>query len=146
VVERERRFLVRAVPAGAVARREIIDRYVIGTRLRLREARASDGGVVRKLTHKVRLGESPAEVACTNVYLDEVEWSVLLGLPARTVRKIRHIVVRDGLRIAVDEHEDGMLVAEIDDGDGPPAAVPDWLEVVSDVTADEAWTGSGLAR
>ncbi|MGA8045997.1 MAG: hypothetical protein WCA30_06985 [Dermatophilaceae bacterium] len=146
VVERERRYLVRAVPDGVVARVEIVDRYVIGTRLRLREVRSADGEVVRKLGQKVRLSDGPAEVACTNLYLDEAEWSLLADLPARLLRKTRHLVVRDGLRVAVDEHEDGTLVAEIDDGADLPVAIPQWLEVLADVSDDERWTGAALAR
>jgi hypothetical protein len=80
---------------------------VTGTRLRLREVREADGTVTRKLGHKVRLSEGPAEVACTNLYLDDEEWTVLVALPARLLRKKRHLVQRDGLTVAIDEHEDG---------------------------------------
>jgi CYTH domain-containing protein len=146
VVERERRFLVARVPDGVVGTSAIVDRYVAGTRLRLREVRAADGTVTRKLGHKVRLGDGPAEVACTNLYLDDQEWALLAALPARVLRKTRHLVRRDGLVVAVDEHEDGSLVAEIDDGDGPPSDVPPWLDVVADVSTEEAWTGAGRAR
>lgn len=125
---------------------EIVDRYVTGTRLRLREVRRGDGTVIRKLGHKVRLTEGPGEVACTNFYLNDEEWATLGALPARLLRKRRHFVERDGLTIAVDEHEDGSLVAEIDDGDEPSSLVPDWLDVVDDVSGDEAWTGAPLAR
>ena len=146
VVERERRYLLRRLPVGATSTKEIVDRYVTGTRLRLREVREADGSVVRKLSHKVRLTDGPGEVACTNVYLDDEEWALLAALPARTLRKKRHVVTADGWQVAIDEHEDGALVAEIDDGDAPSAAVPEWLDVVRDVTSDEAWTGAGLAR
>lgn len=146
VVERERRFLLRALPEGATETREIVDRYLTGTRLRLREVRGEDGAVVRKLTHKVRLGEGTAEVACTTLYLDESEWAVLRALPARRLHKRRSLLSRDGLTVAVDEHADGTVVAEIDDGDLPAAPVPAWLDVVMEVTGDEAWTGAGLAR
>ena len=125
---------------------EILDRYVSGTRLRLREVRGSDGTVTRKLGHKVRLTDGPAEVACTNFYLDDDEWALLAALPARLLRKRRHMIHRDGLLVAVDEHEDGTLIAEIDDGDQPSDFVPEWLDVVDDVTADEAWTGARLAH
>ncbi len=146
VVERERRFLLARLPDGVSETREITDRYVTGTRLRLREVRGSDGAVVRKLGHKVRLAEGPGEVACTNFYLDDAEWAALAALPARTVHKLRHIIVRGEWCVAVDEHEDGTLVAEIDDREEPSDVVPDWLDVVSDVTHDEAWTGGRLAR
>ena len=146
VVERERRYLLASLPEGVTDTKEIVDRYVTGTRLRLREVRDSNGTVTRKLGHKVRLSEGPAEVACTNFYLSEEEWAVVSALPARTLRKKRHLVQRDGLLLAIDEHEDGTLVAEIDDGDQPSGPVPGWLDVVADVSDDEAWTGGRLAR
>ncbi|GAA1528114.1 hypothetical protein [Nocardioides humi] len=146
VVERERRFLVSAIPEGVAEVWEIEDRYVEGTRLRLREVRRPDGSVVRKLGHKVRLGGGPGEVACTSIYLDDTEWALLWDrLPGQGLRKRRHQVRRDGLHLVVDELADGTLLAELDDGDVEPAALPEWLEVVADVSADEAWTGGGLA-
>jgi CYTH domain-containing protein len=146
VVERERRYLLGSLPEAVATTVEIVDRYVTGTRLRLREVRMSDGTVIHKLGHKVRLTEGPGEVACTNFYLDEDEWAVLCALPARLLRKRRHLVKRDGLTLAVDELEDGSLVAEIDDGDEPSSLIPDWLDVLDDVSGDEAWTGAQLAR
>lgn len=146
VVERERRYLLASLPAGVTSTHEILDRYLTGTRLRLREVRAADGTVTRKLGHKVRLAEGPAEIACTNLYLDDEEWNVLLALPARVLRKKRHLVERDGLVVAVDEHEDGTLVAEIDDHEQPSTFVPEWLDTLEEVTGDERWTGAGLAR
>lgn len=146
VVERERRYLLASVPEGVATTRENVDRYVTTTRLRLREVRESHGTVVRKLGHKVRLAEGPAEVACTNFYLDEQEWAVLAALPARTLRKKRHMVHRDGVLVAIDEHQDGTLVAEIDVGDQPSKGVPDWLDIIEDVCNEERWTGAYLAR
>lgn len=64
--------------------------------------------------------------------------------PATTKR--RHVVERDGLRVAIDKHLDGSLVAEIDGGDVAPADPPTWLDVISEVTDDEAWTGGALAQ
>ncbi|KQQ43924.1 hypothetical protein [Nocardioides sp. Leaf307] len=145
VVERERRWLVRRIPEEVSSTKDIVDRYVTGTRLRLREVREADGTVVRKLGHKVRLSDGPAEVACTNLYLDDAEWAVLAALPSRVLRKRRHMVRRDGLLVVVDEHEDGSLVAEIDDGDQPALEPPGWLDVIRDVSEDESWTGARLA-
>jgi CYTH domain-containing protein len=146
VVERERRFLVSKLPDAAHERRRIVDRYLTGTRLRLREVVTEDGVVTRKLGHKVRLGEGPHEIACTSLYLDDDEWDVLCRLPATTLRKVRHLVTRDGLTVAIDELEDGTLLAEIDDKDGAPVPVPGWLDVLRDVTDEERWTGAQLAR
>lgn len=146
VVERERCYLLARLPGGVSTTREIVDQYVTGTRLRLREVRESDGTIVRQFGHKVRLSDGPAEVACTNLYLDEQEWAVLAALPARVVHKRRHLVERDGLLVAIDEHEDGALVAEIDDGEHPSQDVPEWLDVLEDVSDQERWTGAHLAR
>jgi CYTH domain-containing protein len=146
VVERERRFLLGSLPTGVRDRKEIVDRYIAGTRMRLREVRSSDGSVVRKLGHKVRLDTGPAQIACTNFYLDQQEWDVLIDLPARVLRKTRHVVRRDGVTVAIDELEDGTLLAEIDDGDHPSGLVPAWLDVVEEVSDDERWTGASLAR
>ena len=146
VVERERRFLVERVPEGVVSTRQIVDRYVIGTRLRLREVTDETGRVTRKLGHKVRLQEGPREIACTSIYLDDAEWELLSALPHRILRKTRYVVQRDGLTVVVDEHEDGTLVAEIDDANRPATAPPPWLTVRAEVTDDERWTGAALAR
>lgn len=145
VVERERRFLVASLPDDVARVTVITDRYLRGTRLRLREVRDADGQVVRKLGHKVRTGAGPGEVACTSLYLDDAEWELLTRLPAQLLVKRRHHVHRDGVHVAVDELADGTLVAEIDDGDRAPVPVPDWLDVVRDVTAEEEWTGARLA-
>lgn len=145
VVERERRYLVSGLPEGALQVKDIVDRYVMGTRLRLREVRDADGTVVRKLNHKVRLSDGPEEIACTSVYLDQGEWQLLMRLPALILRKRRHVYRWEDRTIAVDQHEDGTFFAEIDDGDHPSQRLPSWLDVIADVTADEEWTGARLA-
>lgn len=105
-----------------------------------------DGTVVRKLGHTVRLSEGPAEVACTNLHLTDQEWALLGTLPAQTLRKRRHMLRRDGVLVAIDDHEDGTLIAEIDDRDQPPQFVPSWLDIIADVSDDERWTGARLGR
>jgi len=146
VVERERRFLVSKLPGAVDERLRIVDRYVTGTRLRLREVVTEDGALTRKLGHKVRLADGPREIACTSLYLNDDEWDLLCRLPAKTLRKVRHLVTRGGVTVAIDELEDGTLLAEIDDQDGPPVPVPNWLDVLRDVTDDEKWTGAQLAQ
>lgn len=146
-VERERRFLVRSVPDGVQESVRIVDHYVEGSRLRLREMRHGDGTIVRKLGHKVRISDGPTEVACTSIYLDDAEWKVLSGLPSRRLSKTRHRVVRDGWNLAVDELGDGTLLAEVDVGDAPGRGeLPEWLDIITEVSDEEAWTGAALAR
>ncbi|HYK70934.1 MAG TPA: hypothetical protein VEV45_23540 [Streptosporangiaceae bacterium] len=143
-LETERRFLVRSVPDGVAGVSDITDRYIDGTRLRLREV-TTDGVTTRKLGQKVRLGEGPERIAHTSIYLDDAEWELLSRLPARTLRKRRHHVQRAGVVLAVDQFEDGSLVAEIDGGDTRPAEPPEWLDVLREVSEDEGFTGAGRA-
>jgi hypothetical protein len=61
-VERERRFLLANPPApsSVTVTRVITDRYLLGTRLRLRRAEFSDGRCEIKLTQKVPVPQSGA--------------------------------------------------------------------------------------
>jgi CYTH domain-containing protein len=140
-LECERRFLLRSMPAGVTGTSEINDLYVDGTRLRLREVITGDE-VVRKLGQKIRL-DGARRIAHTTIYLDDAEWALLSRLPGRRLTKRRHLIGASG--VAVDEHPDGSLVAEIDGGSEPPAGVPEWLDVEREVTDDEAFTGAGRA-
>ena len=56
------------------------------------------------------------------------------------------MVQRDGWQPAIDEHQDGTFIAEIDDRDYLSTAVPDWLEILEDVSDDERWTGISRVR
>ena len=145
-VERERRFLIAALPTEAARTIRIEDHDIDGSRMRLRQMTNPDGSIVRKLGHKVRLTEGPADVACTWLYLTEGDWQLLRQHPSRTLEKTRHLIHRDGYVVAVDELNDGTLVAEIDDGEGAPKPIPGSLDVIRDVSDDEAWTGAALAR
>ncbi|GAA2152728.1 hypothetical protein GCM10009844_36270 [Nocardioides koreensis] len=148
-VERERRWLLdptTPLPGGDDVL-TIVDRYVLGSRLRLRETLAVDGSRVRKLGHKVRLGEGPEEIACTSLYLDEGEWGLLLALPAAELRKERRRLRIDGRVVAVDVFAGdcaGLVLVEIDGArDLSPADAG--LDPVAEVTADERFTGGALA-
>jgi hypothetical protein len=56
------------------------------------------------------------------------------------------MVRQDGSLVADDEHEDGTLISGIDDGEQPATFVPEWLDVLDDVTDDETRTGAMLTR
>lgn len=149
-VERERRWLLAAAPEGLETERSlaITDRYLVGTRLRLRETLADDGAVVRKLGHKVRLGDGPDEIACTSVYLDDAEWAALSVLESRLLRKVRRRAHLDGVPVSLDEFEGhcaGLVLLEVDRGDGPDTGLPAALDAVAEVTSDGAFTGAELA-
>ena len=149
VVERERRWLLAAVPPGGGEVVLIEDRYVRGTRLRLRHVTSADGTVVRKLGHKVRLGDGgPAEVACTSLYLDDAEWELLAVLPSDRLAKRRTRRAHAGAVICMDEFLGdlaGLVLGEIDRRDGPQVEPPGEWRVVREVTTQEAFTGAELA-
>jgi CYTH domain-containing protein len=150
-VERERRWLLMRVPdlPGDVQIQRIVDRYVHGTRLRLREVTEPDGSVVRKLGQKVRLGDDAREVAHTSLYLDESEWAMLAGLPADVLTKTRTLVRSGDRSIAIDVFDGplaGLVLAEIELGEGDEADLPPEYQPFDEVTDDEALTGGALAR
>jgi CYTH domain-containing protein len=150
-VERERRWLLMRLPdlPHAPRRSHIVDRYVRGTRIRLRETSEPDGTLVRKLGHKVRLGDDAREVAHTSLYLDEAEWAMLAALPADVLTKTRTLVPLGTATIAFDVFEGplaGLVLAEVDSGDGDPVDLPAEYGPFDEVTGDEAFTGGALAQ
>lgn len=151
-IEREHRFLLAGVPAGLDVRRtlEIVDWYVVGTRLRLRLVREAGRAPVHKLGHKVRPdqqdGAAPAAVAHTTMYLSAAEFATMIALPALELRKTRRLVGADGF--AVDEFHgalDGLVLAEVDVGAHAelPAELP-W-SARADVSDDVRFAGGTLA-
>lgn len=153
VVEREHRFVVLTAPAGSLVVRtlEIDDRYLRGTRLRLRRVREQGHPDVLKLGQKLRFDEhDPSALAHTTLYLDEAEFEALSTLPAdRLAKTRRHVPLEGGHVLAVDTFHgplDGLVLAELDLG--PDRALPPKLPhgLGPDVTHDERFTGAALAR
>jgi hypothetical protein len=147
--ERERRFLLARLPPGEPVRRVLIeDRYMAGTRLRLRRMTGLDGhGAAGEVTYK--LGQKvPAPDGTpgliTNLYLSEVEYAALASVPARELRKVRSSHPPFG----VDEFEGelaGLILAEAEfDSDDEMASFRPPFEVVAEVTADPRLTGGRL--
>lgn len=145
--EREQRWIASGVPPAAQRWAEIVDRYICGTRLRLRHTE-SDEQVVYKLGQKVRLrANDPETVKLTNVYLSYEEFVVLASLPAAELCKTRWRMAWEGKTVAVDQFHgrlDGLVLAEAELAPGdrrlghPPFAV-------RDVTNDDRFSGGALA-
>jgi len=92
-IEHERRFLLRQLPAefAAAPRRELFDRYITGTRLRLREQRDDDAPAVYKLTQKVGQPNTGYRQGwITTMLLEEREFRALAQLAADTITKTRY--------------------------------------------------------
>jgi hypothetical protein len=150
-VERERRWLCREIPLARVAQTEaIIDLYVEGTRLRLREAIPLDGGEpMRRLTRKADV--DPATRLLTSIYLSPEEFGLLAGLPGRRLRKTRHrLAPRDGVVVSVDRFEgplEGLVLAEAEFETAESlAAFPHPDFAIREVTNDPRYAGGVLVR
>jgi CYTH domain-containing protein len=150
-VERERRWLCRELPAGLAGPPErITDRYITGTRLRLREALPLDGSPpLRRLTRKADVDASRRLI--TLIYLQPNEFELLRELPAEVVRKLRHRIqaAPGSAFMAVDRFEgalEGLILAEAEfDDDAAMAAFPAPAFASREVTEDERYYGGWLA-
>jgi hypothetical protein len=128
------------------------DRYLLGTRLRLRRVtRSGAAGAAEAPEHKLgqKTRPDPADpglVLHTTMYLSADEHSRLAVLPGADLRKVRHAVAHAGRGFAVDVfggRHAGLVLVEIELADGgrvepPPFAGPE-------VTGDERFTGGWLA-
>jgi CYTH domain-containing protein len=146
-VEREQRWLVRAVPDDLTDMAEIVDRYLTGTTLRLRRM-ASDQGVVYKLGQKVRIRpDDPEVVMLTNVYLTDEEYGFLSRLPGNSIEKTRYRHDLGGRMIAVDRfggRHAPLVLAEVELQVGEPLLpLPGFA--MADVTHDHRYSGGALA-
>ncbi len=153
--EVERRFVLPVPPPGLTGPREIHDRYLSGTRLRLRVVHDL-GLTTYKLGHKVRgTSDSPREVWHTSLYLEAAEAEVLRALPGTELTKTRwHWVdgpVAAGCTWIVDVHPGPprLVIAELSSADPEPVSEWDSSSLgihAREVTDDESFTGVGLAR
>jgi CYTH domain-containing protein len=151
-IERERRFLVDRATRPALTRLpwvEIEDRYLDGTRLRLRRMRDSaTGAVVFKLTKKYETGDVRARPIVT-AYLTEAEYHVFAALPARRLVKRRYKVEIEGGAFGIDLFQgelEGLVLAEVESADDAALStliVPDWGIDVSD---DPRFEGGFLSQ
>ena len=150
VVERERRWLCSDVPRERIVRTEtIVDLYVTGARLRLREARPFDGGpAMLRLSRKADV--DPHTRLITSIYLPEDEFAILsAALQGVRLRKIRHrLKPLPGVVLSVDEFKgelEGlrMVEAEFDTPERMASfPMPDFA--IREVTDDPRFTGGHL--
>ena len=150
--ELERRWLVDAALRPSVDGLEpvlIEDRYVTGTRIRLRRMTRGDGSSVCKLTKKYETDRPEARPIVT-AYITESEHALLAALPARTLRKRRHHVWHDGRHWSLDLFEGplaGLELVEVEVADEPALAAlvpPSW--VTKEITRDPRYQCGSLAQ
>jgi CYTH domain-containing protein len=151
LVERERRFLMAGLPpggAGAAARRvDIVDRYLTGTRLRLRRVSSPASAEPElKLTQKVPAARpGPVRGLITNFYLSPAEYDLLATLPGAELAKTRLFFPPYAVDVFGPPRR-GLVLAEVElRSDADLAACPAPAGSVAEVTADDRFTGGRLA-
>lgn len=145
LIERERRWLVRRLPSLPAAHNLIEDRYIIGTRLRLRRITSSDSGAVQhKLTRKYE-ADDPSARPIVTAYLEAGEHAVFASLPAHPLTKRRHRLGAFSVDLFSGPLE-GLILAESEQPDAETLAalpLPEWLG--ADVTNNPCYQGGHLA-
>lgn len=149
-IERERRFLLSEVPSGPPSRRvRIEDRYLRGTRLRLR--RMTDLGVVGegghtvsyKLTQKIPTAAGTPGLI-TTMYLSVAEYDTIAGIDADVLTKVRSSYPPLGVD-AFGGPLAGLILAEAEfETAAEELAFRPPVDVVAEVTADLRFTGGRL--
>src|SRR6478609_3730832 len=128
-IERERRFLLAGppLPMAVAGRRRITDRYLPGTRLRLRRIdNLPSGDREFKITQKIPASR-PGYVQglITNTYLSAAEYDLLATLPAAVLSKTRLSVPPLGIDV-FEPPLHGLIMAD------------------AEVTDDSRFTGGSL--
>jgi CYTH domain-containing protein len=143
--ERERRFLMRAIPEGEVVRIAAIeDLYIAGTRLRLRKL-SYDGDTCYKFTQKIPRPEGGPGLI-TTLYLSEAEYRLLSSLPGDRLGKTRYSIPPMGFD-AFEGPLAGLFMGEMEfTSDEEMAAFAPPPGTVAEVTLDERFTGGVLVH
>lgn len=153
-LEIERRYLLKELPAGLIEQGyswDIVDRYILNTRLRLRRMTSpSNGTIILKLGQKYReAGQDPTQTTMTNIYLDEAEYGCLSQLEANELVKKHYRYAYAGRTYTTEVFEgplQGLILAEIETETAQElAALPFPTFAFKDVTDEPFFTGGFLA-
>ena len=149
-VERERRFLLAGPPpASAVtARRRITDRYLPGTRLRLRRVDHPGSGACEfRFTQKMPAGQPGfVQGLITSTYLSAAEYDLLAALPAEVLSKTRLSVPPLSVDV-FDPPLHGLVMADIEfSTDQAAQSFRQPRVAIAEVTDDTRFTGGSLVR
>ena len=152
-IEFERRWLVDAAarpPLAGASVTLIEDRYIDGTRLRLRQMSRPDLGETKwKLTKKYESADPSARPIVTS-YLTAAEFELLRTLPALELAKTRHHLRLDGRWWSLDVFEGplaGLELVEIEASDAAALAAlvpPPWA--AKEVTHDARYQCGSLVQ
>jgi hypothetical protein len=143
--ERERRFLMSALPDGEVVRAAAIeDLYIEGTRMRLRKL-SYDGATFFKFTQKIPHPEAGPGLI-TTLYVSEPEYNLFAQLPGPRLRKTRYSIPPMGFDVFEGELT-GLVMGEMEfESDEEMAAFDAPPGTIAEVTLDDRFTGGVLVR
>ena len=147
--ELERRFLLASVPRDTPPIRTVViaDRYVHGTRLRLRRSEENEGAESRtafELTQKIPSPDGGPGLI-TTAYLSQEEFNVFARLPAAPLGKTRLSIPPFGVDVFTGSLT-GLVLAEAEfDSDDHMARFSPPAFCVAEVTTDSRFTGARLA-
>jgi CYTH domain-containing protein len=153
-IERERRFLLRELPAEvnrADPHLQITDNYITGTRLRIRKVRdPKTNKWIVKFTQKFTPDGDLSRTTITNVYLNAIEADTLSVFSSNEIRKNRYPFEFEGRRFSIDVflgHLLGLVLAETDfEDDAELAAFPLPSFAIADVTDNPLFSGGKLCE
>ncbi|NJN44396.1 MAG: hypothetical protein HC806_06525 [Anaerolineae bacterium] len=154
-VERERRFLLRELPPGLrldSPHTRITDRYLPGTRLRLRRMDDHQGNIsALKFTQKYPPPDGfGLETVITNIYLTEAEFDAMASLSGKLLIKRRYKYPVEGHTYSIDVFEGelkGLILCEIEFGEDTvlqPFDLPPFAS--REVTDESFYTGGNLVN
>jgi hypothetical protein len=154
-LERERRFLLAALPASIdpdAGYQQIHDLYIEGTRLRLRSVASPEGErIEQKLNQKLPAPSGDAaHRILTSVYLDPAEYARLAALSGHRLEKRRYAYTHEGRAFGIDVFGGplaGLMLAEIElDIEAELRVLPLPAFAHCEVTELPLFTGGELAR
>lgn len=147
-IERERRFLLANLPINQppTATHKIIDRYLAGTRLRLRHL-ITDGSSTYKLTQKIPAARpGPVQGFITNTYLSPAQYHLLANLPGKILTKTRYSIPPLGIDVFAPPLQ-GLIMGEAEfDNDADMLAFQTPPYVIAEVTDDPRFTSGRLVN
>lgn len=151
-IERERRFLMRQLPEDidSADYQRVLDRYIPGTRLRLRRIESPTGETVAlKLTQKYLPDTgNGTDTIITNLYLSEEEFALFAALEGLPLQKRRYSYRHDGHRYSIDVFEGaltGLILCEVESESAESlATIPLPPFALREVTDDPFYTGGHL--
>lgn len=151
--EYERMFLMKSnclLDLDSIDTKEIRDKYIKGTSLRLREVKINTK-TTYKLTQKQKLNPQKIGVLKTNtIYLSKSEFDIMNVLMGFTILKKRYIILIDQIRIGIDMiklNNRYVYIAEVEfDSEMEMNSFSMPLDHITEITGELEHSGYELAR